>query len=182
MAKKRYVLLDRDGTIVVEREYLADPAGVELLPRAAEGLRKLQAAGFGLVVVTNQSGIGRGYFDEAALAAVHARMQELLTNENVALDGIYYCPHVDEDDCDCRKPRPGLATQAARELSFDVSQAFVIGDKAIDVNLAAGLGASGILVRTGYGAATERNATCDPNFVVDDLNAAADVILLSVDH
>lgn len=182
MAKKRYVLLDRDGTIVVEREYLADPAGVELLPRAAEGLRKLQAAGFGLVVVTNQSGIGRGYFDETALAAVHARMQELLTNENVALDGIYYCPHVDEDDCDCRKPRPGLATQAARELSFDVSQAFVIGDKAIDVNLAAGLGASGILVRTGYGAATERNATCDPNFVVDDLNAAADVILLSVDH
>ncbi len=180
MAKKPYVLLDRDGTMIVEREYLADPASVELLPGAAEGLRKLQAAGFGLVVITNQSGIGRGYFDEAALAAVHVRMQELLTSEKITLDGIYYCPHVDEDGCDCRKPRTGLAEQAARELGFDAATAFVIGDKAIDVELAEALGAASILVRTGYGAATEQKGNCRPDYVADDLSAAADTILRSV--
>ena len=173
MAKKPYVLLDRDGTMIVEREYLADPAGVELLPGAAEGLRKLQAAGFGLVVITNQSGIGRGFFDEAALAAVHVRMQELLTNEKITLDGIYHCPHVDEDGCDCRKPRTGLAMLAARKLGFDMATAFVIGDKAIDVELADAIGAVSILVRTGYGAATEQKGNCRPDYVADDLSTAA---------
>lgn len=174
MAKKRYVLLDRDGTIIVEREYLADPAGVELLPRSAEGLRKLQAAGFGLVVVTNQSGIGRGFFDEAALAAVHARLRELLSTENITLDGIYYCPHVVDAGCACRKPRTGLAKQAAHDLGFDAAQTIVVGDKAIDVELAEALGAMSILVRTGYGAATEQKGACRPNFIADDLGAAAD--------
>ena len=180
MAKKQYVLLDRDGTMIVEREYLADPAGVTLLPRTVEGLRTLQTAGFGLIVVTNQSGIGRGFFDEAALAAVHARMRELLAGENIALDGIYYCPHVDDDGCNCRKPRTGLAEQAGRELGFDAAQTYVVGDKAIDVELAEALGAVSILVRTGYGAATERKGNCRPDYVADDLSAAADAILRSI--
>lgn len=177
MAQKRYVLLDRDGTIIVEREYLSEPAGVELLPGAAEGLRRLQAAGFGLVVVTNQSGIGRGFFDEAALAAVHARMRELLSAENITLDGIYYCPHVADAGCACRKPRTGLAEQAARDLGFAAAQTYVVGDKAIDVELAEAVGAVSILVRTGYGAATEQKGSCRPSFVADDLGAAADWIL-----
>ncbi|MBA4016156.1 MAG: D-glycero-beta-D-manno-heptose-1,7-bisphosphate 7-phosphatase [Pirellula sp.] len=177
MPIKRYVLLDRDGTMIIEREYLAHPDGVELLPKAAEGIRKLQATGFGLVVITNQSGIGRGYFDEAGLAAIHARMCELLAQEQITIDGIYYCPHTVEDACDCRKPRPGLALQAAGELGFDASQAFVIGDKALDVELADAIGAVSVLVRTGYGAAVEKKGTCRPDFVVDDLAAAADAIL-----
>lgn len=176
MNPQRYVLSDRDGTMIVEREYLADPAGVVLLPGAAEGLRRLQAAGFGLAIVTNQSGIGRGYFDEAALAGVHARLRELLAAEGVALDGIFYCPHVDADDCRCRKPRPGLVEQAAQELKFDPRQAFVVGDKDVDIALGQAVGATSILVRTGYGAEHERKGTCRPDFVVDDLLAAAELI------
>ena len=157
-------------------EYLADPAGVTLLPRTAEGLRTLQTAGFGLAVVTNQSGIGRGLFDETTLSAVHAQMRELLAGENVTLDGIYFCPHVDEDGCNCRKPRTGLAEQAG-ELDFDATQTYVVGDKAIDVELAKALGAVSILVRTGYGAATEQKGNCRPDYVADDLSTAAEWIL-----
>lgn len=177
MNRKRYVLLDRDGTMIVEREYLAEPAGVALLPGAAEGMRLLQAAGFGLVVITNQSGIGRGYFDEKALAAVHARLRELLATEHVSLDGIYYCPHVESDQCVCRKPRTGLVEQAAKEIDFDPKQSFVVGDKAIDVELGKAIGAASLLVRTGYGSEHERRGTCRPNFVVDDLRAAAAMII-----
>ena len=148
-----------------------------LLPRTVEGLRTLQTAGFGLIVVTNQSGIGRGFFDKPALEAVHARMRELLAGENITLDAIYYCPHVEEDKCDCRKPRTGLAEQAAREFGFDAAQTYVVGDKAIDVELAKALGAASILVRTGYGAATERKGNCRPDYVADDLSTAADWIL-----
>jgi D-glycero-D-manno-heptose 1,7-bisphosphate phosphatase len=180
MNRKRYVLLDRDGTMIVEREYLADPAGVALLPGAGEGMRLLQAAGFGLVVITNQSGIGRGYFDEAALSAVHARLRDLLAAEHVSIDGIYHCPHVERDQCACRKPRTGLVEQAARDLHFDPQQSFVVGDKAIDVELGQAIGAVSLLVRTGYGADHERQGTCRPDFIVDDLRAAAETIIADV--
>jgi D-glycero-D-manno-heptose 1,7-bisphosphate phosphatase len=180
MNRKRYVLLDRDGTMIVEREYLADPADVALLPGAAEGMRLLQAAGFGLVVITNQSGIGRGYFDEAALSAVHARLCELLAAEHVSLEGIYHCPHVESDQCGCRKPRTGLVEQAASDFHFDPQQSFVVGDKAIDVELGQAIGAVSLLVRTGYGAEHERKQTCRPDFIVDDLRTAAETIIAAV--
>jgi D-glycero-D-manno-heptose 1,7-bisphosphate phosphatase len=174
MKARRFVLLDRDGTVNVERHYLASPDGVELLPNAAAGLRRLRELGFGLIIVTNQSGLGRGYFCQSALDAVHQRLHELLTAERVVLDGIYYCPHTEEAGCCCRKPRAGLALRAAAELGFDPAESIVIGDRPSDLELGWGLGAVSILVRTGYGAASEKMVRA--HFVVADLLEAAGVI------
>ena len=173
MPTRRYVLLDRDGTINVDRHYIADPALVELFPGVGAALRELRAAGFGLAAVTNQSGVARGKITPAQLEQVHARLGELLAAEGVTLDGIYICPHGPGDGCDCRKPLPGLITRAARDLGFDPKESIVIGDKGIDIKLGEGVGATTILVRTGYGAETERDRLADPDFVADDLPAAA---------
>ncbi|MCE9608519.1 MAG: HAD family hydrolase [Planctomycetia bacterium] len=176
MERTRYILLDRDGTIIVDRHFLADADGVELLPNAAEGLRRMARLGFRFIIVTNQSGLGRGYFDETALAAMHARLRELLTAENIALEAIYHCPHTDEHGCECRKPRTGMADLAAREHAIDLRAAFVIGDKCADVELGQAVGATTVLVRTGHGLATERAGKCRADFTADDLCDAADWI------
>ena len=154
MGQRRFVLLDRDGTLIVERHYLSDPDQVELIPGAAAGLRRLRERGLGLAVVTNQSGIGRGFFDAARLAEIHQRLIEMLRAERVELDGIYFCPHHPDEACGCRKPQPALALRAAAELGFDATRAFVVGDMASDVALGRALGATTLLVRTGHGAAT----------------------------
>lgn len=174
--KRTYVLLDRDGTIIYDRHYLADPAGVELLPGATDGLRKLQQLGCGLVVVTNQSGIGRGKFDEPMLARIHERMHELLAAEQIRLDGVYYCPHIDEAACLCRKPKTGMAEAAARDFDFDLRTSYVIGDRWGDVELGRAVGATSILVRTGVGRETEQEARSIPHATFDDLAAAAEWI------
>jgi D-glycero-D-manno-heptose 1,7-bisphosphate phosphatase len=167
-------VLDRDGTINVERHYLADPDQVELVAGAAEGLRALRELGLELVVVTNQSGVGRGYFTERTLAAIHARLLACLAEQGVELDAIYVCPHAPTAGCRCRKPDTGLLERAARERGFDPREAFVIGDKASDVELGRRAGSTTILVRTGYGA--EAAATAGADHVVDDLRGAARVI------
>jgi D-glycero-D-manno-heptose 1,7-bisphosphate phosphatase len=174
--RRRFVLLDRDGTLIVERHYLSDPELVELLPNAAEGLRRMQHLGFGLVVVTNQSGIGRGYFDEDRLTQIHDRMHAVLRAEGLTLDGVYYCPHTPEDDCACRKPRPGLIEQAANDLYFEPAECVVIGDKASDIRLGQRVGATTILVRTGYGEQELDKLVSPPDAVVADLLKAASFI------
>ena len=173
---RQYVLLDRDGTVIVERNYLADPDGVELLPGSVAGLQLLSRLGLGILIVTNQSGVGRGYFDEAQLARIHKRMCEILADQGVALDGIYVCPHTPEDHCLCRKPQAGLVYRAAAEHCFEPTEAFVIGDKTSDIDLGRRIGAATFLVRTGYGASHEVNGGVRPDYVVDDLSQAADVI------
>jgi D-glycero-D-manno-heptose 1,7-bisphosphate phosphatase len=167
------ILLDRDGTLIVERHYLADPEGVELLPGAAAGLRELRRLGFLLVVVTNQSGLSRGYFHSERLAAIHARLEDLLAAEGVRLDGIYVCPHLPEDECACRKPRPGLVLQAAADLGFDPCASMVIGDKPCDLQLGEAVGARPFLVRTGYGAQVAAAGQAASAEVLDDLVAVA---------
>lgn len=171
-----FVLLDRDGTIIEEREYLRDPDQVQLIPGAAEGLRRLRELGLGLIVLTNQSGIGRGYFDEADLTAVHDRLRHLLREEGVELDGVYVCPHRPEDACLCRKPRVGLVERAVREHHFSPVEAFVIGDKISDVELGRSVGATTVLVRTGYGATAEAGEAIHADYVLDHLADAAAVI------
>ena len=170
---KRYVLLDRDGTVILDKHYLHDPEGVELLPMAVEGLRRLQGLGFGLAVLTNQSGVGRGYYAESTVHACNERMVELLKAEGVTLDGIFFCPHEPEAGCDCRKPRPGLMLKAAEELSFDPAQGFMIGDKSADMGLGRATGATTILVRTGKGAEQEAKCSDSADHVADDLFGAA---------
>lgn len=176
MPQRRFVVLDRDGTIIKERCYLSDPDMVELLPGAVAGLHHLRRQGFGLIIITNQSAIGRGLFDRTRLESIHQRLCELLATEGVELDGIYVCPHTPADDCSCRKPRPGLLISAAQELGFESKDCFVIGDKACDVELGQRVGATSLLVRTGYGAQVEVEGTTEPDYVVDNLEEAARVI------
>jgi len=170
---RRFVLLDRDGTVNVERNYLSSPDQLELYPGVGPALRRLSELGFGIAVVTNQSGVARGYFDLEMLSKVHERLAELLAAEGVTLDGIYICPHSPEDDCRCRKPLPGMVEQAVAEHGFDPKLAFLVGDKALDIEMGQAVGATAILVRTGYGAKTEAAENCAPAVVVDDLPAAA---------
>lgn len=170
---KRYALLDRDGTIMVDKIYQSDPALTELLPGALEGLKSLAKSGFGLAVVTNQSGIGRGLIRPHELEAVNQSLVDLLAGEGVILERVYYCPHTPEEGCDCRKPRPGMALRAAGELGFDPRDCVVIGDRAADVALGKGIGATSILVRTGGGRETEASGEVAPDYVADDLRGAA---------
>jgi D-glycero-D-manno-heptose 1,7-bisphosphate phosphatase len=171
------VVLDRDGTLNVEVHYLSHPDQVALLPGVADGLLALRAAGCRLVVVTNQSGIARGYFDEARLEAIHARLRALLGDHGVALDAIYHCPHLPDEGCACRKPGPLLVERAAADLGFDPAAMFVVGDKPCDIDLGRGFGATTVLVRTGYGAVHEAAGDAEADFVVDDLPGAARVII-----
>jgi|GEM_PF-79141 histidinol-phosphate phosphatase family domain/HAD-superfamily hydrolase, subfamily IIIA len=171
---RRAVFLDRDGTVIAERHYLSDPAGVELLPGAAEGLRRMRALGLPLVLVTNQSGVGRGYFGRDAVERVHGRLIELLAAEGVTLSAIYSCPHAPDEDCGCRKPLPGLLERAARELDLDLPSSFVIGDKPCDIGLGLAVGATTLLVRTGYGEACAKDGSACPHVVAAGLAEAAD--------
>ncbi len=170
------MLLDRDGTINVEKEYLSSVEGFELLPNTVAGLRAMRDLGLGLVVLTNQSGIGRGYFGAEAVDRIHRALAGLLASGGVSLDGIYICPHGPEEGCTCRKPEPGLAQQAARELGFRLADSFVIGDKAADIELGRRVGATTILVRTGYGREVEASGVAQPDYVADDLADAARII------
>jgi D-glycero-D-manno-heptose 1,7-bisphosphate phosphatase len=176
MARRPFAVLDRDGTLIVDRHYLTDPGQVQLLPGAAAGVAKLRALGLGVVVLTNQSAIGRGLLDEPTLAAIHDRLRSLLAAQDLGLDGIYHCPHVPEAGCGCRKPRTGLLDRAACDLEIDLEASFVIGDKACDVELGQAVGATTILVRTGNGSRLEENARVRADDVVDDLEAAAGLV------
>jgi D-glycero-alpha-D-manno-heptose 1-phosphate guanylyltransferase len=175
--KSRYVILDRDGTLNVEKNYLSDPRQLELLPGATEGLGLLQSRDFGIVVVTNQSGIGRGYFSEDGLEQIHQRLLNLLNKQGITLDRIYYCPHDPADHCACRKPEPGLVWQAAAELGFDPHQAFVVGDKPCDIEMGRRVGATTVLVRTGYGAQFSSTGACQPDYVAQNLVEAANLMV-----
>ncbi|HEV8723657.1 MAG TPA: HAD-IIIA family hydrolase [Candidatus Binatia bacterium] len=167
---RRFIVLDRDGTIIEEREYLSEPEQVKLIPGAGPALRQLREMGFGLVVITNQSGVGRGLFDATQLRRIHDRLDQLLEAEGVHLDAVYICPHKPDDDCLCRKPRLGLMEKAAGELGFIPQNSIVIGDKACDIDMGRMAGALTFLVRTGYGAQIEN--TVEADFVVDDLSVA----------
>lgn len=146
------LFLDRDGVVIVDRNYLSDPGEVELVPGVPAALVRARAAGFRLVGVSNQSGLGRGMFGEDDLAAVMTRLDALLAAEGVVFDAFYYCPHAPEDDCPCRKPRPGLLEEAGRVFRWDPATSWVIGDKTDDVGLGRGAGMGAVHVLTGHGA------------------------------
>ena len=145
-APRRLALIDRDGTIIVDRVYLSDPDGIEFAPGAIEGLRLLRNAGFALVLITNQSGIARGFFDEAALKRIHDRLKSMLAAEGLNLEAIYFCPHGPGDGCDCRKPKPGMLIKAMRDLGFKPDAVVVIGDSHADMGAAEAAGVAGVRV------------------------------------
>jgi len=177
-AERRAVFLDRDGTVVEERHFLADPDHVTLVPGAAEALVRLRDAGLALVLVTNQSGIARGLYREEDYHAVAARLEAILDERGASPDATYYCPHHPDftGPCDCRKPGPGMYQRAAAELGVTLAGSYYVGDKLADVEPGLRFGGTGILVRTGYGRDSERSRPRGIR-VADDVAAAADAIL-----
>jgi D-glycero-D-manno-heptose 1,7-bisphosphate phosphatase len=148
------VFLDRDGTLNVNTGYVGDPENVVLVPHAAEGARMLGDAGFALVVVSNQSGIARGYFSEADADAVDGRLRDLLAARGVSIAGMYRCPHWPEDErppsvapCDCRKPKPGLLLRAAADLQLDLARSWIVGDRLLDMQAGRAAGCRCVFVR-----------------------------------
>jgi len=144
--KNKAVFVDRDGTINIDVHYLDDPDKFTLYPGVGEGLRGLMNRGFKLIVVTNQSGIGRGYFSEARLAEIHERMKSELSRYGVSLNGIYYCPHHPDDHCRCRKPGTELFERAIQEHDIDTLSSFMIGDKILDIEAGQKSGVKTVLV------------------------------------
>ena len=142
----RFALLDRDGTVVIDKVYLSDPAGLEFAPGVIEGLRLMRDAGLRFIMITNQSGVARGYFDEETITRIHRRLREMLTEEGIDLEAIYYCPHGPSDGCRCRKPEPGLVQDAMAHFGFSPAEAVLIGDSEADMGAAAATGVTGIRV------------------------------------
>ena len=156
------VFLDRDGTLIEEVGYLDRIERVDLYPWSIDAVRALNRAGLQVVLVSNQSGVARGFFTEEVVEQVHRHMAALLDAGGARIDAYYYCPHHPDGRissyaiaCECRKPNPGLVERAVRELGIDPARSFVVGDRWLDVALARRVGARGVLVRTGYGATEE---------------------------
>ena len=140
------VFVDRDGTICFDKHYLSDPNDLELIPTVVDGIRKLNDAEIPVILVTNQSGIARGYFTTETLGKIHARLKDMLEDRSARADDIFYCPHLPDSGCACRKPKPGMLLQAKERHGFDLSRSFVIGDRMMDVEMAHKVKAIGILV------------------------------------
>jgi len=173
------IFLDRDGTINVEKDYLIDPAEFVLLPGVGEALRRGQEAGFFLIVVTNQSGVARGYFTASAVEELHDHLQKELLSFGVRIDAFYLCPHHPEHGagpCHCRKGEPGMLLQAAREHHINLAASWMIGDKRSDVEAGIHAGCRSILVRTGYGVREEQGLP-PSSLIADSLTEAIELIL-----
>jgi D-glycero-D-manno-heptose 1,7-bisphosphate phosphatase len=178
---QKAVFLDRDGTIIEDTGYLGDPNDVKLLPGSAEAIRRLAQAGHLIVMVSNQSGVARGLFDEAAVSRVHARLVALLAAEGAKLDGSYYCPYLSEAtveayrrDSDLRKPKPGMLHQASRKMAIDLSRSWMVGDSRCDVEAGRRAGCRTILVGCKLSDTEIRKAA--PLHRVFDLREAAKII------
>ncbi len=191
MSKRRVVFLDRDGTLNRDIGYPACIEQIHLYPGAVEAVRRINAAGRAAVVVTHQTGVGRGYFSEEDLQSLHRQFETAMTDGGARVDGIYYCPHDPDSpdvryrvDCLCRKPRPGLIHQAALELGLDLEGAAVVGDKADDVRLGQAFGARSVLVLTGYGKEARRLlevSSAPADFVAPGVLEAVDWILAELE-
>ena len=175
-SNKRFVLLDRDGTINEEIGYVLHPDELRLLPGVAQALHELQDLGLGLVVLTNQSPIGRGMLSAAELDAIHDRLRELLAEEGVMLDGIEVCPHRPDEGCACRKPGTLMAERAAETFGFDPAEGWMVGDHAGDMRLGRAVGARTYLVLTGHGEEEIERTGGDADYIVDDFAEAAALI------
>jgi D-glycero-D-manno-heptose 1,7-bisphosphate phosphatase len=175
------VFLDRDGTIAEEVGYLNHVSRFRMFPFVAAAIRRLNEAKYPAIVITNQSGVGRGYFPDSLIHAVHELMTKQLAKEGAHIDALYYCPHKGDDACACRKPKPGMLERAAREHHLDLRRSFVVGDRYGDIQLAHRVGARAIMVRTGYGEGEiqwhSRQWPAPPDFIAENVADATDWIL-----
>lgn len=182
--KRKAVFLDRDGTIIEERNYLSNPEEVRLIEGAPESILALSNAGYFVVMVSNQSGVARGLFGEREVRLVNDRVEEELKRFGAQLDAIYYCPHYEKGTvsryaiaCSCRKPQPGMGYQAAKDHGLELSESYMIGDKLSDVEFGRNCGMkNAILVRTGHGR-QQALPWSDYGIEAADICAAASIIL-----
>jgi D-glycero-D-manno-heptose 1,7-bisphosphate phosphatase len=185
---KSAVFLDRDGTLIEEVGYLKDIKDIKLIEGSSEGIKKLNENGILTILITNQSGVARGYFDENNIVLVNNELARILEEKEARLDGIYYCPHHKDGiiaeyaiECQCRKPKTGLLKQATEDFkNINLKKSYVIGDKTIDIELAKNAGCKGILVRTGYGSKVidgSYDRFIPPDYIADNLNDAANWII-----
>jgi len=175
----RAVFLDRDGVLMQDANYVGDLNRVVLIPGAPQALKRLRDAGYRLFVVTNQSGVARGFFSREAVEQVHAYLDEQFAQDGIVLDRYYVCPHHSEENCDCRKPKPKFLLEAAREYRLDLSQCYMIGDRPTDIQAGQNAGTRTILVLTGAGKETLEKSKVRADDTVQDIGAAADCILRS---
>jgi D-glycero-D-manno-heptose 1,7-bisphosphate phosphatase len=179
--KRRAVFLDRDGTIAEEVGYANHISRFVVYPFAATAIRRLNEAGLPVIVVTNQSGVARGFFPESLIGRMHEKMVEELAAGGAHVDGMYYCPHIRDDQCSCRKPLPGMLEQAAREHNLEISGSVLVSDRYNDIQMGHENGCRTILVLTGYGRGDyEWNRAKwprQPDYVVENLADAVEIIL-----
>lgn len=179
---KPAVFIDRDGTINVEKEYLYRVEDFEFIPGAADAIRRLNLAGFLVIVVTNQSGIARGFYSQDDLQRLHSHVEELLAKEGARVDAWYFCPHHPDGIpphnilCDCRKPLPGMLLKAASEHRINLADSWMVGDKLVDAEAGLAAGCHPVMVQTGYGA-SEKGGIAAGVELCDDLEAAVGLIL-----
>lgn len=177
-ALKKAVFLDRDGTINVDPGYLNDPDRLEIIDRVPEALHALHEAGYLLVVVSNQSGVGRGLITLDQIKRIHERLDLILSKDDVKIDHYELCFHHPNEDCDCRKPKPKLILDAARKFGIDLTRSYMVGDKASDVEAGRNAGCAGsILVRTGYGEKEQHALKKKADCTAADLFEASEWIL-----
>ncbi len=167
------VFIDRDGTMAKDVPYCNRPEDFVLFPDTAKAIRLLNEHGFKVIVITNQSGIGRGYFTEATLAQIHDKMKGELAKEGARIDAIFYCPHHPDDNCDCRKPKPKMILQAVKDFDIDLKRSSVIGDLPADIELGKAVGCKTILVDSNP--LTEVSGK--PDVIVPDILEAARIII-----
>jgi D-glycero-D-manno-heptose 1,7-bisphosphate phosphatase len=174
MADARAVFLDRDGTLIEDTSYLSNPDDIAFIDGAVDALHQMRAAGYRLIVVTNQAGIARGMYSVEQYRVVEARLEQLLAAQGITLDAVYFCPHHPDftGPCECRKPGLGMYRDAERNLGIQLARSVYVGDRLRDVLPALALGGTGILVRTGYGAAEAERAPAGVD-VVSDIGEAA---------
>jgi D-glycero-D-manno-heptose 1,7-bisphosphate phosphatase len=176
----RAIFMDRDGTVSEEVGYMYHTHMYKPFPWAGPAIRKINESGMKAILITNQSGVERGYFPESQVHEVHEILRAELSKHNATLDAVYYCPHHPETGCECRKPRAGMLLRAQKELGIDLSRSYVIGDKYLDVGVAHAAGATSVLVLTGYGRAEHaqfKDQPLQPHFIAENLLDAVESIL-----
>ncbi len=171
---QKYAFIDRDGTLIEEVNFLSRVEDLRIFPYTATALTMLKDAGFRIVVVTNQSGIGRGIYDEAAMNSIHEKMAVDLDG---LIDGFHFCPHLPDAGCSCRKPNTGMIDEATNGNSLDRRHSWMIGDKLLDVVTGTNAGIRSALVKTGYGAATADLPECRADIVAENLLEAVTMLL-----
>jgi D-glycero-D-manno-heptose 1,7-bisphosphate phosphatase len=179
--RERGIFMDRDGTVSEEVGYMYHAGLYKPFPWTGEAVRKINDSGYKAVLITNQAGVERGYFPESMVHEVHSVLDEELNRWSARLDGIYYCPHRPETQCDCRKPKPGMILRASREMNIELAESYMIGDRYVDVEAARAAGVKSVLLRSGDGLIEfekhGKTSAFQPHFIADNLLNAVEAIL-----